>query len=249
MEPGLAGRRAAVTGAASGIGAACARALADHGASVVLLDRDAEGVTALAAELGGTSQVVDLGDPSAVDAIGLEADILVNNAGFQHVAAVHEFPTDVFDSMMQVMVRTPFALARQVLPSMYDRGWGRVVNISSIHGRRASAYKVGYITAKHALEGLSKVVALEGGPKGVTSNCIAPSYVRTPLVERQVAAQARERGIDESAVVQDVMLARPAVQRLVEPDEVASLLLYLCSPQGQMITGASLALDGGWTAQ
>lgn len=249
MTLDLGGRLAAVTGAASGIGEACVRALRLRGADVLLIDRDELAVTSLARELGGTAYVVDLSNPAAVDSLGLEADILVNNAGFQHIAPVHEFPIDVFDTMNAVMVRAPFSLTRQVLPGMYRSGWGRIVNISSIHGGRASAFKAGYTMAKHALEGLSKVVALEGGSKGVTSNCIAPAYVRTPLVENQIEAQARERGIEPSAVMQEVMLARTAVQRLIEPDEVAELLLYLCGPHSQMISGASFSIDGGWTAQ
>lgn len=245
----LSGCVAAVTGAAGGIGEACARALALDGADVLLIDRDESGVTALAREIGGTALVVDLSLPATVDVLGLEADILVNNAGFQHIAPVHEFPTDVFDSMLAVMLRAPFSLTRQVLPGMYSKGWGRVVNISSIHGGLASPYKAAYTMAKHGLEGLSKTVALEAGPKGVTSNCIAPAYVRTPLVEKQIEAQARERDIDPSTVMQEVMLARTAVQRLVEPHEVAELVVYLSGPHSQMINGASFAIDGGWTAQ
>jgi 3-hydroxybutyrate dehydrogenase len=238
-----------VTGAASGIGEACARALAGQGAAVLVLDRDEAGASALAEEFGGTARVVDLSETAAVDGLGLEADILVNNAGFQHIAPVQEFPTEVFDSMISLMLRTPFSLTRQVLPGMYRNGWGRIVNISSIHGGLASPFKAGYTMSKHALEGLSKTVALEGGSKGVTSNCIAPAYVRTPLVEKQIDAQARERGIEPAAVMQEVMLARTAVQRLIEPSEVAELVLYLCGPHGQMINGASFAIDGGWTAQ
>ena len=150
--------------------------------------------------------------------------------------------------MQRLMVEAPFRLIRGSLPQMYERGYGRIVNISSAHGLLASAFKAGYVTAKHGLEGLSKVVALEGGPYGVTSNCINPGYVRTPLVEKQVADQARAHGISESEVLENVFLARSAVKRLAEPSEIAELAVYLCSPQASYINGASLPIDGGWTA-
>jgi len=132
---------------------------------------------------------------------------------------------------------------------MYDRGWGRVVNISSAHGLAASPYKSAYVAAKHGLEGLSKVTALEAGNRGVTSNCINPGYVRTPLVEKQIADQARTHGISEDEVVSKVMLELPSVKRLVEPEEVAELVAFVCSPASASINGASLTMDGGWTAR
>ncbi len=146
------------------------------------------------------------------------------------------------------MVEAPFRILRRTLPHMYAQGWGRVVNISSVHGLRASAFKSAYVTAKHGLEGLSKTAALEGAPYGVTSNCVNPGYVRTPLVERQIAAQALAHGIPEEEVVERIMLDRTAVKRLIEPEEVAQLALWLCSPHASYLTGASLPLDGGWTA-
>jgi len=138
---------------------------------------------------------------------------------------------------------------RAALPGMYEKGWGRVVNVSSVHGLRASPFKSAYVAAKHALEGLSKVIALEGGPHGVTSNCICPAYVRTPLVEGQIADQARQHGIAEDEVVEKVMLTEPVIKRLIEPEEVAELAAYLCSPAASFITGASLVMDGGWSAR
>ncbi|MGW6918655.1 3-hydroxybutyrate dehydrogenase [Kitasatospora sp. NPDC054939] len=244
----LHGRTALVTGAASGIGRACAEALAGAGALVHVVDLAAGPAEELAARIGGIAQITDLADPDAVEALPDDADIVVNNAGLQHVAPVHEFPVERFALIQRVMVEAPFRILRRTLPHMYAQRWGRVVNISSVHGLRASAFKSAYVTAKHGLEGLSKTVALEGAPHGVTSNCINPGYVRTPLVERQIAGQALAHGIPEDEVVERIMLQRTAVKRLIEPDEIAQLALWLCSPAASYITGASLAVDGGWTA-
>jgi 3-hydroxybutyrate dehydrogenase len=249
MDVELDGRTAIVTGGASGIGEACARRLAEAGAKVTVVDLDRDGAERVAGELGGTPLVADLTDPAALDGLQLTADVLVNNAGFQHVAPVEEFPPERFAAMLALMVEAPFRLARAVLPGMYDRGWGRIVNISSVHGLRASPYKSAYVAAKHGLEGLSKVLALEGGPRGVTSNCICPAYVRTPLVENQIADQARIHGISESEVVERIMLTEPAIKRLLEPAEVADAVLYLCSDAATFVNGTSLILDGGWTAR
>ncbi|MEU8514195.1 3-hydroxybutyrate dehydrogenase [Kitasatospora sp. NPDC048722] len=244
----LDGRTALVTGAASGIGRACAEALAGAGARVYVVDLAAEPARELAARIGGRAVVADLADPQAVDALPADADIVVNNAGLQHVAPVHEFPPERFSLIQRVMVEAPFRILRRTLPHMYAQEWGRVINVSSVHGLRASAFKSAYVTAKHGLEGLSKTVALEAAPYGVTSNCINPGYVRTPLVEKQIAAQAGAHGIPEAEVVERIMLDRTAVKRLIEPEEVAALALWLCTPSASYITGASLPVDGGWTA-
>ncbi|MFF3003856.1 3-hydroxybutyrate dehydrogenase [Kitasatospora sp. NPDC057940] len=244
----LDGRTALVTGAASGIGRACAEAFAGAGARVYVVDLAAGPARELAERIGGHAVVADLADPEAVEALPADADIVVNNAGLQHVAPVHEFPPDRFTLIQRVMVEAPFRILRRTLPHMYEQEWGRVVNISSVHGLRASAFKSAYVTAKHALEGLSKTVALEGAPYGVTSNCINPGYVRTPLVEKQIASQALAHGIREDEVVEQIMLERTAVKRLIEPEEIAQLALWLCSPPASYITGASLPVDGGWTA-
>ena len=248
--PVLTGRTALVTGAASGIGDAIARRLVADGATVFAVDRDEAGVKALAADLPGIEPVVcDLSDLDAVDALPGAVDVLVNNAGLQHVAPVQDFDPERFSLILRVMLEAPFRLARRVLPHMYAQGWGRLVHVSSAHGHRASPFKVAYVSAKHGLEGLSKVVALEGAAHGVTSNCLSPGYVRTPLVEKQIADQARAHGISESEVLERVLLAPQAVKRLVEPAEVAELAAVLYGPASASITGASLSCDGGWTAR
>ncbi|EXJ50724.1 MAG: 3-hydroxybutyrate dehydrogenase [Microbacterium sp. 69-7] len=248
-EQDLAGRRAVVTGGASGIGLACAEEFAARGAHLVIADFNGDAAHEVAQRLGGEAWVVDLSATEALDDLSLDADILVNNAGVQTVAPITEFSPDRFRFMQRLMVESPFLLIRAVLPGMYERGWGRIINISSAHGLRASAYKSAYVTAKHALEGLSKVTALEGGPHGVTSNCINPAYVRTPLVEKQIADQASVHGIAEDEVVEKIMLTESVIKRLIEPTEVASLAGWLASDHAGMVTGASYTMDGGWTAR
>jgi 3-hydroxybutyrate dehydrogenase len=245
----LAGRRALVTGAASGIGAACAIALADAGAHVVAADIDAAGAGQIAEQTGGEPWTVDLSDTAALETLELDIDVLVNNAGIQHVSAIEQFPPAVFHRMLALMLEAPFLLVRAALPQMYARGFGRIINITSVHGLRASPYKSAYVAVKHGLEGLSKVIALEGAAQGVTSNCISPGYVRTPLVEKQIADQARLHGIAEDEVVETVLLAETAVKRLVEPAEVAGLAVWLAGPGAVMATGSSFTIDGGWTAK
>ncbi len=248
----LTGHRALVTGAASGIGAAIAARLVQSGAVVVAVDRDEARLKDLAARIGEAHiepVAADLSDLDAIADLPTDIDILVNNAGIQHLSPIESFPLERFELILDVMLHAPFRLVRQCLPTMYAQGWGRVVNMSSAHGLRASAYKAAYVAAKHGLEGLSKVVALEGAPHGVTSNCINPGYVRTPLVESQIADQAKTHGIPEDEVVEKVMLEGMAVKRLVEPAEVAELALFLCGPAAASVTGASFAIDGGWTAQ
>ncbi|MFD4375945.1 3-hydroxybutyrate dehydrogenase [Streptomyces sp. NPDC058486] len=249
----LSGRTALVTGAAGGIGSACALRLARAGARVRAVDRSAEGLEELAARADGLPgavepRLLDLTDLDAAEEAAAGADILVNNAGIQLVRPLETFPPEVFHTVLTVMLEAPFRLIRGALPHMYAQGWGRIVNLSSVHGLRASAFKSAYVAAKHGLEGLSKTAALEGAPHGVTSNCVSPGYVRTPLVERQVADQAAAHGIPEERVLTEVMLKDSALKRLVEPEEVAEAVLYLCTPQASFITGSSLTLDGGWTA-
>ena len=245
----LSGRRALVTGGASGIGRACAEAFSRAGASVTIADVNGEAASRVAAELGGEAWQIDLSDTAALAGLSLECDILVNNAGIQQVSPIEQFDPDKFSLILRIMLEAPFLLIRAALPGMFDRGWGRVLNLSSVHGLRASPFKAAYVAAKHGLEGLSKVTALEGAEHGVTSNCIDPSYVRTPLVEKQIADQARVHGIPEEDVLEKIMLTEPAIKRLVEPEEVASLALWLVGEHSGMVTGASYTIDGGWSAR
>ncbi|HET6270807.1 MAG TPA: 3-hydroxybutyrate dehydrogenase [Arthrobacter sp.] len=249
MENTLNGRKALVTGGAGGIGAASVRALAARGAKVVIADVDGAAAAALADEVGGTSWAVDLLDVEALQTASLDCDILVNNAGIQRVSPIETFEPADFRRIITLMLEAPFLLIRAALPHMYANGFGRIINLSSVHGLRASPFKSAYVSAKHGLEGLSKVTALEGGAHGVTSNCINPGYVRTPLVEAQIADQARVHGIPESEVLAKIMLTEAAVKRLVEPEEVASLVAWLASTEAGMVTGASYTMDGGWSAR
>ena len=245
----LSGRRAVITGGASGIGRACAVAFAAEGASVTVVDLNGDAARQVADEIGGSAWQLDLSDTVALAGLSVDADILINNAGIQHVRPIEEFEPERFELIMRLMLQAPFLLIRATLPGMYERGWGRIINISSVHGLRASAYKSAYVAAKHGLEGLSKVTALEGGGHGVTSNCIDPAYVNTPLIRKQIADQARVHGIPESEVVATVMLTESAIKRLVEPEEVASLAVWLAGEHAGMVTGASYTMDGGWSAR
>ncbi|MFD0309298.1 3-hydroxybutyrate dehydrogenase [Streptomyces sp. NPDC127119] len=249
----LGGRTALVTGAAGGIGRACALRLAAAGAKVRAVDRQSEGLETLAEQargLAGTVEphLLDLTDLDAAEAAAAGTDILVNNAGLQLVRPIEDFPPDTFHTVLTVMLEAPFRLIRGALPHMYGQGWGRIVNVSSVHGLRASAFKSAYVAAKHGLEGLSKTAALEGAPHGVTSNCVNPAYVRTPLVEKQLTDQAAVHGIPRERVLTEILLKDSAVKRLIEPEEVAEAVAYLCGPAASFVTGTSLVLDGGWTA-
>jgi 3-hydroxybutyrate dehydrogenase len=244
----LAGRTALVTGGGAGIGEAVARALAADGARVTVADRDGAAAARVAEAVGGEAWEVDLLDTGALAELTLDCDVLVNNAGIQHVSPVEEFPPEVFHRILTLMLEVPFLLVRAALPHMYAQGFGRVVNVSSVHGLVASPNKSAYVAAKHGLEGLSKTVALEGGGRGVTSVCVNPGYVQTALVAGQVADQARTRGITEDEVLEKVFLAETAVKRMVTPEEVGALAAFLAGPHGGMANGSSYTLDGGWMA-
>jgi 3-hydroxybutyrate dehydrogenase len=252
----LEGKVAIVTGAASGIGLAIARDFAAHGIHVTLSDIDVEGGRAAAASLPHARfQAADMTDSQAIQQLVQETlkaqghiDILVNNAGIQHVAPITEFPEAKWRQIIDLMLTAPFLLTKAVLPGMYERKWGRIINIASVHALRASAFKSAYVSAKHGLLGLTRVTALEAAEYGVTCNAICPSYVRTPLVEKQIADQARIHNIPESEVVEKIMVAEGAIHRLLEPDEVAQLATYLCTDAASAITGSAQVIDCGWTA-
>jgi len=249
-------RVAIVTGGASGIGRAVAERLAADGCRVAVVDLNIEQADAVADAIGGLAIQADLSSRAdclrAVDeAIAHfgRADILVNNAGFQHIAPIADFPEDIWERMLAVMLTAPFLLTKYVWPGMAAQGWGRIVNISSIHGKVASPFKAGYISAKHGLIGLTRASALEGGGAGITVNALCPAYVRTPLVEGQIGDQARSRGISAEDVVERVMLEPAAIKRLIEPEEIAGLVAYLCSDAAGAVTGAAWDIDLGWTAR
>ena len=251
----LDGKVALVTGGGSGIGLAISRRLADAGARVLINDVRPSAEDA-AREIGAEFLQADLASMEETTALGRRAvevqghvDILVNNAGLQHIAPVEDFPDDEWARLVQIMLVAPFQLTKAVVPGMKRHGWGRIINMSSIHGLVASPYKSAYIAAKHGLIGLTKTVALEVGVDGVTVNAICPSYVRTPLLESQLADQARTRGLPEQKVIEKVMLEPAAIKSLIDPEEVAALAMFLVSDDARSITGASHSIDAGWTAR
>ena len=247
-------KRALVTGAASGIGLAIVHEFHAQGMQVIASDMSA---TRLAEVYGALPAVrclaADLSKQDAVAQLAREAgpiDVLVNNAGLQHVSPIEKFEQAKWDLLIQVMLTAPFQLIQAVLPGMYERSWGRIVNISSVHGLIASPFKSAYVSAKHGMMGLTKVVALEAGPRSrnITCNAICPSYVRTPLVEKQLADQAKAHGIPENEVLEKVLLTQNAIKRLIEPEEVAQLATFLCGEGAWSITGTAQQMDAGWLA-
>jgi 3-hydroxybutyrate dehydrogenase len=252
----LRGKTVLVTGAGSGIGWAMSEAFSGAGARVLLHD-----INPAAADLAGKIDAeflpADLGSPTAVRDLAAAAlqksggriDVLINNAGFQHVAKVEEFPEEIWATMIQVMLVAPFQLIRALLPGMKNQGWGRIINVASIHAVVASPFKSAYISAKHGLLGLTRCVALEAAPFGVTVNAVCPAYVRTPLVEKQIADQAKAHGLTPDEIVEKIMLEPAAIKRLIEPREVAEFVLYLCTDAAGIITGSAQMLDLGWTAR
>jgi len=253
---GLEGRRAIVTGAASGIGRAIAEDLALQGARVLVTDINADDGQRVASSIKGLFERADMSSRRECDAVVARAlrewqgvDILVNNAGLQHVAPVEDFPVDRWEHIVKTMLFGAFYLTRAAIPHMYASGWGRIVNIASVHGLVASPYKSAYVSAKHGLLGFTKTIALEAAEKGVTVNAVCPSYVRTPLVEKQIADQAKVHGVPEEEVIRDIMLAPAAIKRLLEPSEVAAYVRFLCSDDASAITGAVQVMDAGWTAR
>ncbi len=251
----LDGRVALVTGGGSGIGKAIAGVYAESGATVIINDIRDVGQE-VADEIGGHFLRADLSDMDstrrlAEQALAIEGmvDVLVNNAGYQNIYPVEDFPDEMWAEMVQVMLIAPFQLIKYLVPAMKERNWGRIINISSIHGLVASPYKSAYNSAKHGLVGLTKTVALELGEFGITANAICPGFVRTRLVEEQVADQARTRGIPAEDVVEKVMLEPAAIKRLIDPEEVAGVAAFLASDTARSITGSTYSIDAGWVAR
>lgn len=248
----LAGKRALVTGSTSGIGLAIARALVDEGATVVLNGfGDPSEIKALQDELRADHVPADLTTTAGVETLMREAgpvDILVNNAGMQHVAPLEDFPTEKWDAILALNLSAAFHTARLAVPHMKERRWGRIISTASAHSLAASPFKSAYVAAKHGLAGLTKVLALELAPHGITANCISPGYVWTPLVENQIPDTMAARGLTREQVVQDVLLAKQPTGAFVQPEEVAAMALFLCRDEARNITGANYTIDGGWTA-
>jgi 3-hydroxybutyrate dehydrogenase len=238
-------RAALVTGAASGIGAAIAARLERDGWDVLTVDvRGDVGLrTDLASREGNSGAVA-----AAYERFG-RLDAVIPNAGFQHVARIEEFPEDRWDAILSLLLTSPFLLARYAWPHLIESGAGRFVAIASVHGIVASPYKAAYVAAKHGVVGLVKTLALEGAEHGISATAVCPAYVRTPLVESQIADQAKAHGLPEQRVLEEVILAPQAVKRLIEPDEVAATVAFLLGPDGRAFTGAPVIMDQGWSAR
>ncbi len=244
-----------ITGSASGIGLAMAERFAAEGARVVIGDVQAVAGREVAGCLNGRFIQCDLSrraDCKALIDQGIEEfgtiHILINNAGFQHIDPLDTFPEDTWDKMMAVMLTAPFLLTRYAWPSMKAQQWGRVINLGSRLSLRAEPFKSAYVTVKHGLLGLTRTTALEGGPHGISAHCICPAYVRTPLMENQIADHVRVRGISEGEVIEQVMLEQVAIKRLIKPEEIAALAAFLCRDEASAMSGSPIMIDLGSTA-
>ena len=259
----LSGKTALVTGSTRGIGRVIAIAFAHSGANVVINGLgDPDEMTAFSQKLSddyGIKTLYDAADLSRVDAITAmmartqtemgPVDILVNNAGIQHVDATEDFPPEKWDAILQINLSAAFHTTRLALPAMRQKNWGRILNIASVHGLVASANKVAYVTAKHGLVGMTKTVALETAESGITANAICPGWVRTELIERQIEARAGEMGISIEEGARNLLAEKQPSKTFVTPEQIAGILLFLCSDAASQITGAALPVDGGWTSQ
>ncbi|PKM86214.1 MAG: D-beta-hydroxybutyrate dehydrogenase [Firmicutes bacterium HGW-Firmicutes-10] len=244
-----------VTGAASGIGLAICEKLVEEQCKVVMIDVNEELLKEQSLRHQSLYVVADLAlrkDCKNVVDFAIEkfgrVDILVNVAGLQSIHPIEDFPEDTWEYMLDVMLTAPFLLTKYCWPHMKAQNWGRIIHLNSIHGLVASEFKSAYITAKHGLTGLTKVTALEGGPFGITVNSICPAYVKTPLVDKQIAKQAELHGISENEVISKIMLAKASIKKLIEVDDIAETVKFLCSDSASMITGTTITIDGGWTA-
>ncbi|WP_018916084.1 3-hydroxybutyrate dehydrogenase [Vreelandella zhanjiangensis] len=254
-QSGTTPRVALVTGTSSGIGAAVVKHFCELGYQVLAVDFNPAGKD-VADAAGAAFFQADLTDPTACreavnDAVRRfgSVDVLVNNAGIQHVSAIEDFPEEKWRQIIDLMLTAPFLLAQAAWPYMRKAEWGRIINIASMHAQVASPGKAAYVSAKHGLIGFTKTAALEGGPQGITANAICPAYVKTPLVDNQIADQAKLNNMDEQEVIEKIMLKNAAVKRLIEPHEVAQMVAYLASDSAGAVTGASWSIDLGWTAQ
>ncbi len=249
-------RVALVTGGASGIGKSTAQALANDGNQVMIVDINKDTGEAAASEIGASFLQIDLttrdGCRQAIDQTTEQlgpVQILINNAGFQHIDSIEDFPEDVWDKLQALMLTAPFLLMKYAWPGMREAGWGRVVNVSSVHGLIASPFKASYIAAKHGLIGLTRAGAIEGGEQGITVNAVCPGFTRTPLTEGQAESLARSMNVTPEEAIEQSMLAPAAIKRALEPEEVADVIAFLASDKAGGVTGATWQIDLGWTAR
>ena len=249
----LEGKRALITGSTSGIGLAIARALRAKGAEIILNGLgDPDEIGALCKELGASFNGANLLDPSAIEAMMEEVgaiDILVNNAGMQHVSPVEEFAPEKWNQVIGLNLNAVFHTTRLAVPSMKEKGWGRIINTASAHSKQASPFKSAYVATKHAVDGFTKTIALELAQSGVTANCISPGYVWTPLVEGQIPDTMQARGLSRDEVINDVLLAKQPTKKFVQPEDVGAMAVFLCREEAANVTGANWSIDGGWTAE
>jgi len=257
----LKGKTALITGSTSGIGLGIAQGLADAGINIVMNgfgDADEIEANRKAIEARGVTCIyngADMTKPDQIEALVSEAadtfgtiDILINNAGIQHVSPVEEFPAKKWEAIIAINLSSAFYTSHFAVPLMKKAGWGRIINIASAHGLVASPYKSAYVAAKHGIVGMTKSIALELAEHNITANAICPGYVKTPLVEGQIADTAKARGISEEEVVNDVLLKAQWTKKFVTTDQIAKLSLFLASDAAENITGTTQAIDGGWTA-